>query len=133
MNIAARTTAPHPLPLRIACAVAALEGAVMVTLGVMELLDFSTARMALVLSSAAFFLLYGAGLLACAVGLWKLSSWARSPLVAAQLLQLGVAWNLRPEETRVFAWAIVAVSAAVLVGIFHPASVAAVAEGPDSD
>ncbi len=118
--------ADRPWPLLVACAVAALEAATMLVLAVWELISLNSARMEVALSTAAFFLLYGVVLGFCTRGLWQGNAWARSPVVMAQLIQLGVAWNLRTGETLWMAVVITVVSAVVLAGIFHPRSLAAV-------
>ena len=46
-------------------------------------------------------------------------------MVLAQLIQLGVAWSWFGGSTRTLAFGLAAVALVVLVGIFHPASLAA--------
>ncbi len=100
----------------------------MLALAVWELADFTTARAGLVLSTAAFFLIWAGVLGVCARGLWQLNSWARSPLVMAQLLHLGLAWNFVSAATMWVAVLIGVAAVVVLAGVFHPASLRAVAE-----
>jgi hypothetical protein len=74
-------------------------------------------------TTAAFFLGYAAALLLCGYGLLRLVSWARSPVVLTQLIQLGVAWSWR--GTLAVSVPLALVSVAVLVAVFAPASLAA--------
>jgi hypothetical protein len=74
-------------------------------------------------TTAVFFLGYAAALLLCGYGLLRLSSWARSPIVLAQLIQLGLAWSWRGNPAVAVPLALAAI--AILVAIFAPASLAA--------
>ena len=79
-----------------------------------------------------FFVLYGVGLAFCAWSVRKLHSWARAPLVLAQLIQLGVAWSFRGGTATIVTVVLAAVAVLVLVGIFHPSSLEALSEdGPE--
>ncbi len=80
------------------------------------------------LSTTVFFLGYAAALAWCAWSLIRLRSWARSPVVLAQLIQLGVAWSFRGGSTTWVAAALAVAGFVVLVGVFSPPSLAAVAE-----
>jgi hypothetical protein len=80
------------------------------------------------ITTTVFFVAYGAGLGACAWGLRRRMSWSRAPVVLAQLIQLGVAWSFRGGATTVVAVVAAALAALVLAGIFHPASLAALAD-----
>lgn len=119
----------RPAPLTVAASVAAIEGVLLVVLGVLETLAISSSRLTLGVTTAVFFVAYGAALLLCAWGLWRLRLWARSPVVLGQLIQLGLAWNLRGGETTPVAVALVVVAFVVLVGLLHPASTEALLEG----
>lgn len=77
------------------------------------------------LTSLAFFLLYGGGLAWCAWQLRRRETWARSFVVFAQLIQLGVAWSFRESPTTYVAIAIGLVALVTLAGIFHPQSLRA--------
>lgn len=114
-----------PLPLLVAAGVVALEGLGFLAYAVLEIASLTSGRLTLGLSTAAFFGVYGAGLVVCALALAGLHSWARSPVVFAQLLQLGVAWSFRGGETTSIALALAAVSIVVLVTLFLPPSLAA--------
>ena len=115
-------------PLTVAASLVAVEGAVLVLLAVAELVSLSAVRLTMGLTTAIFFVVYGAGLLLCALMLHRRVSWARSPAVLAQLIQLGLAWSFRGEPTTLVAVGLAVVAVVVLAGIFHPASLQALSE-----
>jgi len=110
----------------------AVEGLLLIGYGVLEVASVDADRVAVAATTGLFFLAYGAGLLLCARGLSRVRSWARSPVVLAQLIQLGVAWSFWGGDTRIVAIAVAVVAVIVLVGVFHPASLAAL-ESADED
>lgn len=104
---------------RAAAALVLLEAALLVGLGVAELTALSRDRLGLGLSTAVFFAICGAGLGVAGWGLWTDRGWSYGPLVAAQLLWLGIAWSFR--STLPWAAAAVAVAAVtVLVLLLRP-------------
>lgn len=125
------TTAPAPrppTPLVVAASLVALEGILLVGYGVAVAASTASERPAVGATTGLFFLLYGAGLAFCAWSMTRLHSWARSPIVLAQLIQLGVAWWAKDGSTTPIAIALALVAVLVLVGISHPASLGALAE-----
>jgi len=76
-------------------------------------------------TSVAFFLVYGGFLGYCAWSVYRLRSWARAPLVLAQLIQILVGASFWGGSTTAIAVLAVAAGLLALVGIFHPASLAA--------
>ena len=104
---------------------AGLEAVLLVGYGISLLASLHTERLAMGLTTPLFFVAYGAALGACAWALTRLRSWARAPLVLAQLIQLGLAWNSRGGAPVALTVALAVVAAVVLVGIFHPASMRA--------
>lgn len=119
-----------PRPLLVAALVTALQALTLVVLAVLELAHLSGDRVTMGVTTTAFFLGFGAALGLCAWGLTRLAGWSRAPVVLAQLIQLGVAWGFRGGDTTLVA-VVLAVSAVVaLVGIFHPASTAALIDDP---
>jgi hypothetical protein len=112
----------------VATSLAAVEGVLLALYGVVELAAVEGAKAVMGVSTALFFLLYGAGLLFCAWKTYRRESWARSPVVMAQLIQLGVAWSFWGGSSTPAAVAIGLVALLVLVGIFHPASLAALGD-----
>ncbi len=122
-----------PAPLLVAASLVGVEGLLLLLLGVLELRSLSTERASLALTVTVFFAVYGAGLLLCAHGASRSRSWARGPIVLAQLIQLGVAWSYRGDPTTVLAVGLAVVAVVVLAGMLHPASVKALAEGPPEE
>ena len=115
-------------PLTVAASLVAVEGAVVVLLAVAELASLSAVRLTMGLTTSVFFVVYGAGLLLCGLMLHRRVSWARSPAVLAQLIQLGLAWSFRGDPTTLVAVGLAVVAVVVLAGIFHPASLEALSE-----
>ncbi|HEX4976787.1 MAG TPA: hypothetical protein VFV40_02875 [Nocardioides sp.] len=124
-----------PAPLSVAASLAAVEGMLLVLYGVAELTAVEAARAVMGVTTALFFLVYGAGLVFCAWRMSRRASWARSPVVMAQLIQLGVAWSFRGGASDLVAAALASVAVVVLVGVFHPASLRALSgdEGRTGD
>lgn len=118
---------PLPAPLSVAASLAAVEGMLLVLYGVAELTSIEASRAVLGVTTTLFFLAYGAGLVFCAWRMSRRESWARSPVVMAQLIQLGVAWSFRGGDSLLVALTLAVVALVVLVGIFHPASLRALA------
>ena len=84
-----------PTALRVAAAVAAVEGLALVALMVAELAHLNSSRLEMGTTTAFFFGAYGIGLLACSYGLATMRTWGRGPVLFAQFIQLGLAWNFR--------------------------------------
>jgi hypothetical protein len=122
--------ASNPAPLVVAASLVAVEGALLLGYAVLELFSLDSDRLAVGLTTSIFFAVYGAGLLLCAWAVTRGHSWARSPIVLAQLIQLGLAWSFRGGDTTVVAVAIAVVAGLVLVGLLHPASLDALADRP---
>ena len=121
-------TRSNPAPLVVAASLVAVEGLLLLGYAVLELASISSDRAAVAITTALFFAAYGLLLLAAAWAVTHGRSWARSPIVLAQLIQLGVAWSFRGGETTAVAVAIAVVAVVVLVGILLPSSIDALAE-----
>jgi hypothetical protein len=121
----------NPPPLVVASSIVAVEGLLLLAYAVLELASIGTGRVAMGLTTSVFFAIYGAGLVACAWAVSRRHSWARSPIVLAQLIQLGVAWSFRGGDTTLVAVAIAVVAVVVLAGLFHPASLEALSDDPE--
>ena len=117
-----------PAPLVVAASLAAVQGLLLVGYAVLELVSIHADRVAMALTTSIFFLAYGLALVACAWGLSRRGSWARSPVVLTQLIQLGLAWSFWGGQTRLVAAGIAVAALVVLAGLFHPASIAALSE-----
>ena len=122
-----------PAPLKVAASLTAVEAVLLLIYAVVELFSISPGKAAVTLTTAAFFALYGAALLICAWGLVGGRSWARSPVVLAQLIQLGVAWSFRGGDTTVVAVVLALVALIVVAGILHPASIAHLDDNPQPE
>ena len=128
MNSAAPS--PPPATLLVAAVVVALQGAGLLGLGAVGLFDVVPSRVEVGVSVAAFFLLLGAALIACAWALVRVQGWARGPVMLTQLIQLGIAYNVRDEVVPAVVLAVVAVVA--LVAMVRPESIAALNGAPEA-
>jgi hypothetical protein len=126
--VSLRPSANRPAPLVVAASLVAVEGLLLLLFAVLELASLDSDRIAMGATTSIFFLAYGAGLLLCAWSLVRVQSWARSPVVLTQLIGLGVAWSFRGGDTTAVAVAIAVVAVVVLAGLFHPASLTALAD-----
>jgi hypothetical protein len=79
----------------VAASIVSLEALTFAVLAVLELLDVSSGRVGLGVGATAFLIVIAGGLAWAASRVVLGESWARSPLVLAQLVQLGLAWNFR--------------------------------------
>ena len=120
---AARRT---PTPLALATGLVLVEAVVLAGFGIAEVFWLSSSRLTMGVTTALFFVAYGVGLGWCAWKLRQLESWARAPIVLAQLIQLPVAWGFRGGSTTAVAVVLIVAALAVLAGVFHPASLRAV-------
>ena len=111
----------NPPPLTVAASLVVLQGLALLTLGALELADLTSGRMSMGVSTGVFFVGYGALLVACAWGLTKRQGWTRGPVLITQLIQLGIAWNLRDDPLAALGLAVTA--AVVLAGVLHPATI----------
>lgn len=121
----------HPPQLTVAASLAAVQGLVLVILGILELASVSSDRLGFGLSTAVFFAAYGVVLLGAALALWRRHGWARGPVLITQLIVLGLAWNLR--EHVLAALGLAAVAGVVVAAIVHPDTVAALEDVPGDD
>ena len=118
----------HPPPTLVGAAVlVGLEGLFVAVMGVLELFALHAMRATLAITTGLFFLALGAGLLGCAWGLFRVRSWARGPVLAAELIGVLLSFSFWGGETTLAAVVILLVSLAVLVGVLHPASTRALA------
>jgi hypothetical protein len=108
--------------LQVAAALVALEAFVLVVLAVLELANLRSIRLTMGVTTTLFFLAAAAGLAWCAWSLWKARRWARGPVVMAQLIQLGLAWNFRDAPTTLIAIGLAIAGVVVIAGLLHPAT-----------
>lgn len=114
-----------PPPLTVATSIAALEAVLLILQGLALLPSLEGERLAMGLTSVAFFLVYGGFLGYCAWQVYRLHAWARAPLVLAQLIQILVGASFWGGATTIIAVVAVLLGLLALAGIFHPASLAA--------
>ncbi|WP_340540711.1 hypothetical protein [Nocardioides sp. GXZ039] len=108
----------RPLPLTLSAILVAVQGVTLVVLAGLAFAgvggDDSSGSGAA--SAVGIFLgAYGLGLLAAAWGLWQVNGWARGPILITQLVQLGIAWNLRDMPLLALGLTVVAVATLALV------------------
>lgn len=115
-----------PPPLVTAAAVTAVEGLVLLALALLEIASLTGGRLTMGLTTALFFAAFGVLLMACGWLITRGHTWARGPILLAQLIGLGLAWNLRGGETTIVAVAIAVVALIVVAGMLHPASIEAI-------
>ena len=116
-----------PATLVGAAVLVGLEGLLLCVLAVLEVVAMDSGRLTLGLTTGLFFLVLGAGLVFCARGLSRVRSWARGPVVAAELIGVLLSFSFWGGETTLAAVVILLVSLAALVGVLHPASTEALA------
>ena len=116
---------PLPAPLLAACALALVEAVALVVQGLALLPFLEGERLTMGLTSTLFFGLYGVGLAWCAWSLAQGQTWARAPVVLAQLIQILLGAGFWGGETTVVAVVLVTAGVLVLAGVFHPRSLAA--------
>jgi hypothetical protein len=114
--------------LTVAASLVAIQGALLVTFAVLELASISSDRISLGVSTAVFFAIYGGLLVLCAWALTRQHGWARGPVLLTQLIQLGIAWNLR--DTVLVAVVLLVAALIVLAGMLHPATIQALSDDP---
>ncbi len=110
-----------------------MEAVALLALGVVELFSVSSDRLALGITNVAFFGLYAAGLAFAARGFARTRRWSRSPVVLAQLIQLGVAWSFFGHGTVWVAVILVVPAAVVLFVVFSPSTTEALFATPRND
>lgn len=117
------TPSAAPAPLKVAASLAAVEGSVLLLVGVAELVSVTGGRLTMGLTTAFFFAASGVGLLACGWALSRASSWGRGPVLLAQVMGLIGAWSVRGPYPLVAALLALA-AVATVAGLVHPASTA---------
>ena len=122
-----------PPPLVVAAGLTLVEGLLTVMYGVGEAVHVTSDRLTMGVTTSVFFVAYGAAMIFCAWGLNRLSTWARGPVLLAQLIWLGLAWNFRAGDTLPIAIGLAVPAAIVLVGMLMPSSVDALEHGRGRD
>jgi hypothetical protein len=114
-----------PAPLAAAAGLTFVQGLLTLLYGLGEVLNLDTGRLTMGVTTSLFFLAYGAGLLLCAWGLHGVRTWARGPVLLAQLIWLGLAWNFRDGSTLPVAIVLAVTAVLTLAGLLHPRSIEA--------
>jgi len=114
-----------PRSLTVAAGVVIAEGLVAAAFGVAEALNITSARVVMGATTSLFFVAFGAGLLLCAWGLVRMNSWARGPVLLAQLMALGLAWNFRGDETGWISVLLMVPGVIGLIAMLHPRTIEA--------
>ena len=114
-----------PAPLTAAASLVFLQGLFTVLFGISEAIHVSSGRVVMGATTALFFVAYGVALGGCAWGMHALRSWSRGPVLLAELIWLGLAWNLRDSSIQAVAIAVAVSAVLVLAGMLHPRSLRA--------
>jgi hypothetical protein len=114
------TRALAPAPLKAAASLAALQGLMLLGLGLVELASWDSDRVVMNVTTTLSFVGFGLAMLWCTLNLVRGRSWARSPIVFAQLIQLGLAYSFR--DALVIALVLLATALVALAGVLHPDS-----------
>jgi peptidoglycan/LPS O-acetylase OafA/YrhL len=107
----------------VAAGLTLVEGLLTLIFGLGEAVSLDSDRLVMGLTTAAFFMAYGVVLLVCAWGMNNIRPWSRGPVLLAQLIWLGLAWNFRSGETMPIAIGLLVVAVIVLAGLLHPRSI----------
>ena len=114
-----------PAPLLVAAGLVFLQALFTVLFGISEVVHLTSGRVLMGATTALFFVAYGVALGFCAWGVRSLRTWSRGPVLLAELIWLGLAWNLRNSSVGAVAVAIGVSALVVLAGLLHPRSVEA--------
>jgi hypothetical protein len=109
----------------VAAGLTAVQGVLTFVYGLGEAVNLDSARLVMGVTTGVFFLAYGAGLVLCGWGLHAVRSWARGPVLLAQLIWLGLAWSFKEGSTLPVAIGLAVLAALVLTGLLHPRSIEA--------
>ena len=91
----------------------------------MEIGQIRASRAVVGIGVAAVMIGFGVLLAVLARAVLRVRRWSRGPAVALQLILLPTAWSFRAAPTTLVAVVLAGVAAAVLVGLLHPRSTAA--------
>jgi hypothetical protein len=100
--------------------VTGIECAALLVMAGVEFASLDSRRLQVGVTTAIFFVVYAAGLGAAGWGIARLHSWARSPLVLTQAIQLGLAWSFVGSGTSWVAAVLAVLAAFVLVAVLMP-------------
>lgn len=112
-----------PPPLVVAASLTAVEALLLAGYGVSLFGATDPQHPQVAITTGIAFLFLGAGMCWCAWQVTQGHSWARSPIVLAQLITLGTAQSFWGGDTKLVTVGLVVTALVVLVGVFHPASI----------
>ncbi len=124
-------SAATPTPLKLAAGLVALQGVGLVGLAVVGVFNLASDRISAGASVSVFLAAYGAALLVCAWALTRRRGWARGPVLLTQLIQLGLAWNLRDSPEIAVPLALTA--AVAIAAMLQPTAMEALLGEPEPD
>ena len=116
---------PRPPHLVVAGVLLGVEALAALVFGVVEVFQVRPARAVVGVGVAAVMIGFGVLLAVLARAVLRVRRWSRGPAVALQLILLPTAWSFRAAPTTLVAVVLAGVAAAVLVGLLHPRSTAA--------
>jgi hypothetical protein len=122
-----------PAPLTAAAGLVLVEGLLLLIFGITEAATIDSDRLTMGVTVSVFFVGYGGLLLVCSWGLYHVRVWARGPVLLAQLVQLGLAWNFKSGGTLLVAIALALAAVLVLAGLLHPHSIEALERDADRE
>ncbi len=124
-----------PRPVRIAGALVALEGALLIVTAVVLVVREAAGHHEVAISgygTAGWFVIMGSGVAAAGWALWTGRRWGRGIAVFANLVLLGVAWYVYSSGQLPYAVAVAAVAVGVLASLFSPSGLQWMTQAPDS-
>jgi len=122
-----------PPPLAVAAGLVVVEGVLLLAYGVLEAVSIDSARATMGVTTALFFVILAAVLIACGLLVVRGRAGARSPIIVAQVMFLGLAWSFRGGGTTWVSICLAVVAVVILVGLLHPASIDALTETDSGD
>lgn len=124
------TTSTAPAPLVVSVSLAAIEGFVLLALGILELANWDSERAAMNVTTTITFVGIAVALLVCGFSVWRGSAIGRATIVMFQLIALPIAWSFRESPTTLIGIAIAVVSVITIACLLHPDSVDHLADEP---
>jgi hypothetical protein len=112
-----------PAPLTVAAGLVLVEAIVLLGYALSLLGNIDSRHPQVAITTAIAFVLFAVGLIWCVWAVTQGRSWARSPIILSQLIQLGVAWSFRGGATTLLAIGLALGAVIVLAGMLHPASI----------
>ncbi len=127
------TPSTAPRPLKLAAAVVAAEGLVLVVLGIVEALTIDSTPGARADHAGSCFLYGGGAAARRARAVPDASTWSRGPAVFTQLIQLLIAYSFWGGNDQAVAVVLAIAAVVVLVAVFQKESTEALADDPTKD